>query len=589
MRLKPGDVPGCGFVGAKLLIAVGLTLWVSVPYYTLQRFPVFSVTTMPESALDRLVPFGDDAIWLYLSLFLLLPVPLVLVHTRDQLRRYATGVAGIGLLSHIGFALFPTAIARPAAGDANWAYRLVVLVDTPLNACPSLHASLAVFSVLCGGRWLGQAAARPRARHARLTRRLAPWALWLWLVAILGATLVTKQHVLVDLVAGAALALTVYVAVHWKEIMVTSLEPSNTARAAPPAPPRPRPIHAVQVKVALSVGVEARLAELRRLDLRQRLAELTGFGLLWPAGTAVTLAGLALPAGLAHYALRGAGAVVCAIALLHEGMHRTLFRNRWWNRWVAVALGAPVLMSFSAYKVMHLRHHAYLGDPRDPDDYQNYTRNRTLLLLMHVVRLLVGSFLYIAAIPVLALRYGAPVERRRVIVEYAVLAVVYAAMLSVVPGTILVHAWAIPVVLVAYMTNLRGFVQHSVSDARDPYLASRTILAHPLVEFCLLNENYHLEHHLFPEVPNYRLREIHELIWRRLPRAVAGTSYLGFLAQFVRATLAGGDSPIGLTFPAGAVAWAGDGGGKQPAERRRTALRRAPPSATMRSGGASPR
>ena len=71
-----------------------------------------------------------------------------------------------------------------------------------------------------------------------------------------------------------------------------------------------------------------------------------------------------------------------------------------------------------------------------------------------------------------------------------------------------------------------------------------------LIAFCLLYENYHLEHHLFPEVPSYHLPGLHRLLWPRLPRAVVGASYLAFLAHFARAPV-GNSIPrrIGLTIP----------------------------------------
>jgi fatty acid desaturase len=315
-----------------------------------------------------------------------------------------------------------------------------------------------------------------------------------------------------------------------------------------------------QARAALSRHVEGRLAELRRLDARKSALELATFSALWLGGAAMTTAGSYWAAGVPHYVLRIAGTVLSAIALnayallLHEGMHHTLFRSRFWNRWISVLLGATVLMSVSAWKVMHLRHHAYLGDPRDPDDYHNYTRNRSILWLMHCMRLLAGSFLYIVAIPVLALRYGRPPERRRIAVEYAVLGALYALVVLVVhPGDQsrgLFGVWVLPLVLVAYMTNVRGLSQHGIADACDPYLASRTMKPHPLVVFCLLNENYHLEHHLFPEIPGYNLAKVHRLIWHRLPRAVTGTSYLAFLTRFLRAAWSLDETPIGLTFPA---------------------------------------
>ena len=49
------------------------------------------------------------------------------------------------------------------------------------------------------------------------------------------------------------------------------------------------------------------------------------------------------------------------------------------------------------------------------------------------------------------------------------------------------------------------------------------------------------------------VRRAHALIWRRLPRAVTGTSYVSFvsfLVRFLRALLSLDEAPIGLTYPA---------------------------------------
>jgi len=111
-------------------------------------------------------------------------------------------------------------------------------------------------------------------------------------------------------------------------------------------------------------------------------------------------------------------------------------------------------------------------------------------------------------------------------------------------------AWFIPLLIVGTMTAIRGFTQHGITDAADPYIASRTILPNPVVGFFLLHENYHLEHHLFPEIPSYHLPKLHQLVWRKLPRAVSGRSYLGFLVRFLQATPRMDESPIGLEYPA---------------------------------------
>jgi fatty acid desaturase len=70
-----------------------------------------------------------------------------------------------------------------------------------------------------------------------------------------------------------------------------------------------------------------------------------------------------------------------------------------------------------------------------------------------------------------------------------------------------------------------------------------------LVEILFLNENFHLEHHLFPQVPSYNLKRVHELVWQRLPRGLYSKSYLSFLCSFFKASARADLRPCGLVFP----------------------------------------
>lgn len=308
-----------------------------------------------------------------------------------------------------------------------------------------------------------------------------------------------------------------------------------------------------EARSMVAAGLEGQLAPLRQLRLGARLAELGVFVALWAFGSALSLASLhAGWLGAARYGSALVGVAISAIALnafvllLHEGMHYTLFSSRAANRWMSVLFGIPLLISFTAYQVMHLRHHQFLGDSRDPDDYENYTRDPEKLWRMHYGRLLFGAFLYLLLIPVLAWKHGSRTDRCRLLSEYILLAVAWITVVLIVPGEALAWCWGLPVILVGYMTNVRGFTQHGITDAHDPFLASRTVRPHRCVEFCLLNENYHLEHHLFPEVPSYHLPQLHQLIEPRLPRRVAARSYLGFLCRFWRLSPAQLGEPIGL-------------------------------------------
>ncbi len=360
----------------------------------------------------------------------------------------------------------------------------------------------------------------------------------MWTFFILAATLLAKRHVILDICAGGALGLAVYV-VLFRARPFEAAE-SEALRAT------------LKARTDLARGLEATLKSLTQHDGRKRAGEFLCFGALGFCGVWLTLASwhaghtLVMPLGITATAL----ALNAFVLLLHEGMHDTLFPNRRWNRLGSVLLGTTFLMSFSAYRVLHARHHKFLGDPRDPDDYNNYARNPLAVWALHFVRLACGSLLYLALIPMLALKYGTDVERRWILTEYGFLFFVYSVLLRLVPISTLVVSWFIPLLIVGTLVAIRGFTQHGITDASDPYIASRTILPHPAVGFFLLHENYHLEHHLFPEIPSYHLPQLHRSVWPLLPRAVSGRGYVRFLASFLRATPRLDNAPIGLESPA---------------------------------------
>jgi fatty acid desaturase len=232
--------------------------------------------------------------------------------------------------------------------------------------------------------------------------------------------------------------------------------------------------------------------------------------------------------------------------LIHEGVHDILFPQKWLNDLAATLMAIAGFISFSAYRSMHLRHHEHLGDEQDPDDYHNYTSNPKLIWLLHYNRLLWATILYLIFVPSLAWRYGNTKERIKVVSEYLLLIVTYIIIWQFVPLHIFFIAWILPFILTNFTINIRGLTQHGITDATDPFLASRSIEAHPIVQFLLVNENFHLEHHLFPSIPSYNLPKLHKLILPRINRRVTCKSYLSFLRQFFLASLRKDETPIGL-------------------------------------------
>jgi membrane-associated phospholipid phosphatase len=165
-------------------------------YFLLLKFPVFPVTEMPLTALDRLVPLQPGALLAYVSLWIYVPlVPGLMVETREISGFFRTAA----LLCLVGFGIFffwPTAV--PAL-NLDWsghpAFAHLKEADDTGNACPSLHVAFAVF---CAGLLQRQLRNLPGDSFLRCLS-------WLWCAGIAYSTLATRQHVAIDVFAGSIL------------------------------------------------------------------------------------------------------------------------------------------------------------------------------------------------------------------------------------------------------------------------------------------------------------------------------------------------------------------------------------------------
>ena len=187
----------------KLGLLVILYPLVFLPYFFLQRHHFFPATTMSFGWFDRLIPFSDQAVWPYFSIYLLLPVGPFFMDRRYQLLRYAAGVVLLSLIADLIFLCWPTSCPRPHVAGVNTVYGLLIAADSSFNAFPSLHAAFAVYSALCAGLVL-----RELGSH-----RVWRLGIWFWAFLILYATLATRQHVVVDVIAGSVIGAAAYAAV----------------------------------------------------------------------------------------------------------------------------------------------------------------------------------------------------------------------------------------------------------------------------------------------------------------------------------------------------------------------------------------
>lgn len=193
-------LPGLlAFLAWRTLLASTLVSFVPL-YFAIAILTRSRPTYAPELALDRALPLEPAWMLVYGSLYLFVAVmPLLLVRERELWHRAMKAYLTVMILAYAGFLLYPTAAPRPdeVSGDgfAAWSLRLAYSLDPPYNCFPSLHVAYAFVSALTCYRV-----------HREVGAAAAIWA-----VLIGASTLYTKQHYVVDVVAGAASAFIAYV------------------------------------------------------------------------------------------------------------------------------------------------------------------------------------------------------------------------------------------------------------------------------------------------------------------------------------------------------------------------------------------
>lgn len=166
-------------------------------YLLANHYPLGPVQRLPLSRLDLAVPFWPWTVFIYLSDYLLLFVAFQCCRTRASADRFLLTeffVIALATLTHWSYPVgFPRDLF-PLPGElADAPRRAMVLLrtfDAETSCLPSLHVAAAVLAPLLIRK------DEPRA---------FPW-LFAWALLVALSTMTTKQHYLLDVLAGGALA-----------------------------------------------------------------------------------------------------------------------------------------------------------------------------------------------------------------------------------------------------------------------------------------------------------------------------------------------------------------------------------------------
>jgi fatty acid desaturase len=212
--------------------------------------------------------------------------------------------------------------------------------------------------------------------------------------------------------------------------------------------------------------------------------------------------------------------------LMHEAAHWRGYANRKLNDFVGEIIALPTSTSMAGYRNSHFAHHRELNGEKDPD----WTRNVGLAefafpaprrtMWSHIGRYLAGLKLYsaLAGFHKNAETRDIPVALNRARLAFFV-ALLAAGIAFGFWKQILLY-WIVPLMTVFLTIRyIRNVAEHYAVEHENVLNETRTVLA-PWWELWLIAPwglNYHLEHHLFPGIPCFRLGEVHRLLMTREP------------------------------------------------------------------------
>jgi fatty acid desaturase len=218
--------------------------------------------------------------------------------------------------------------------------------------------------------------------------------------------------------------------------------------------------------------------------------------------------------------------------LMHEGAHFLVSRLSFWNDLLSNYLTAyPLMLTIEGYRSEHLRHHWYLETPSDPAKFsiehqpEDWAFPMSKWYFLHMMLRDLTGISQKSSAALLRYLWDIPGGRRPHIIRVVLYHVGFFATFAFMGHPwIYVLLWVVPLFSVTVTCyHIRSIAEHSGlgrqgsrfnRDVIDPLTATRTTTMRLIPQFLLVpyNISYHIEHHLYPSVPVFRLHALHKLL-----------------------------------------------------------------------------
>jgi fatty acid desaturase len=221
--------------------------------------------------------------------------------------------------------------------------------------------------------------------------------------------------------------------------------------------------------------------------------------------------------------------------LMHDGAHRRLYKSHAANDGIGqFLLAAPLFFAMDSYKKLHLKHHTNPLVEDDPDlsliggypiSKASFTRKifRDFSGISYFKFIRYFVFMARQKKKSEASKTSSPAPKglsKTTILVSIVLA--QATMFGVLFWAghpwLYLTLWVLPfMTCLQVLLRVRGIAEHAGYQPNENQMLNARTVINPLQTFLFAPHgvNYHIEHHVYPSVPFYRLPEVHRLLKER--------------------------------------------------------------------------
>ena len=210
----------------------------------------------------------------------------------------------------------------------------------------------------------------------------------------------------------------------------------------------------------------------------------------------------------------------------HELLHNTVFSNKTYNQIFYKVFCILTYNNYSFFEFTHWEHHKHSLSKNDPKDlfkgkinifhlfllltfdFKSFYR-RVRILVLNSVGIIpgkIGKELF----PKGSVKQKKITKSARVILFFQIISLLMFIYFEVYEFIFLI---TLAPFTMTFVNKLFAISQHyGLQENSNDLISCRTILLNPFFSYFYANMNYHVEHHLYPGVPLYNLKKVHNLV-----------------------------------------------------------------------------